>query len=218
MSVTPQMVKELRERTGAGMMDCKNALLESKGDMEQAIDVLRKKGLASAAKKAGRVTAEGVVGSYIHAGGKIGVLVEVNCETDFVARTDQFQELVKDIAMHIAAADPRFVRREEVTEDVLARERAVQREKTLAEGKPEKVVEKIVEGRMEKFFAEFVLLEQPFVKDPDKTITELINEKVAKIGENIQVRRFSRFKLGEGIEKKTSDFAAEVAAQAGTAS
>ena len=218
MSVTPQMVKELRERTGAGMMDCKNALLESKGDMEQAIDVLRKKGLASAAKKAGRVTAEGVVGSYIHAGGKIGVLVEVNCETDFVARTDEFQALVRDIAMHIAAADPRFVRREEVTEDVLARERAVQREKTLAEGKPEKVVEKIVEGRMEKFFAEFVLLEQPFVKDPDKTITELINEKVAKIGENIQVRRFSRFKLGEGIEKKTSDFAAEVAAQAGTAS
>jgi len=209
------MVKELRERTGAGMMDCKNALLESKGDIEQAIDGLRKKGLASAAKKAGRVTAEGVVGSYIHAGGKIGVLVEVNCETDFVARTDEFQELVRDIAMHIAAADPRFVRREEVTADVLDRERAVQREKTLAEGKPEKVVDKIVEGRMEKFFAEQVLLEQPFVKDPDKTVGDLVTAKVAKIGENIQVRRFSRFKLGEGIEKRSNDFAAEVAAQVG---
>jgi len=217
MSVTPQMVKELRERTGAGMMDCKNALLEANGEIEQAIDVLRKKGLASAAKKAGRVTAEGAVGSYIHAGGKIGVLVEINCETDFVARTDEFQELVRDIAMHIAAADPRFVRREEVTEDVLARERAVQREKTLAEGKPEKVVDKIVEGRMEKFFAEHVLLEQPFVKDPDKTVGDLVTAKVAKIGENVQVRRFSRFKLGEGIEKKSGDFAAEVAAQAGTA-
>ena len=215
MSVTPQMVKELRERTGAGMMDCKNALLESNGDIEQAIDGLRKKGLASAAKKAGRVTAEGVVGSYIHAGGKIGVLVEVNCETDFVARTDEFQELVRDIAMHIAAADPRFVRREEVTQDVLDRERAVQREKTLAEGKPEKVVDKIVEGRMEKFFAEQVLLEQPFVKDPDKTVGDLVTAKVAKIGENIQVRRFSRFKLGEGIEKRSNDFAAEVAAQVG---
>ena len=215
MSVTPQMVKELRERTGAGMMDCKNALLETKGDMEQAIDYLRKKGLASAAKKAGRVTAEGAVSSYIHAGGKIGVLVEVNCETDFVARTDQFQELVRDIAMHIAATDPRFVRREEVTEDVLARERDIIRERTLAEGKPEKVVDKIVEGRMEKFFAESVLLEQPFVKDPDKSVGELIAERIGKIGENIQVRRFARFKLGEGIEKKSVDFAAEVAAQAG---
>ena len=215
MSVTPQMVKELRERTGAGMMDCKNALLESKGEMEQAIDVLRKKGLASAAKKAGRVTAEGVVGSYIHAGGKIGVLVEVNCETDFVARTDEFQELVRDIAMHIAAADPRFVRREEVTPDVLDRERAIYRERTLAEGKPEKIVDKIVEGRMEKFYGDAVLLEQPFVKDPDKTVQQLVNEKIAKIGENVQVRRFSRFKLGEGIEKKKDDFAAEVAAQVG---
>ena len=215
MSVTPQMVKELRERTGAGMMDCKNALLETKGDMEQAIDYLRKKGLASAAKKAGRVTAEGAVASYIHAGGKIGVLVEINCETDFVARTDQFQELVRDVAMHIAAADPRFVRREEVTEDVLSRERDIIRERTLAEGKPEKVVDKIVDGRMEKFFAESVLLEQPFVKDPDKTVGELIAERIGKIGENIQVRRFARFKLGEGIEKKSADFAAEVAAQAG---
>jgi elongation factor Ts len=198
MSVTPQMVKELRERTGAGMMDCKNALLETKGDMEQAIDYLRKKGLASAAKKAGRVTAEGAVASYIHAGGKIGVLVEINCETDFVARTDQFQELVRDVAMHIAATDPRFVRREEVTEDVLVRERDIIRERTLAEGKPEKVVDKIVDGRMEKFFAESVLLEQPFVKDPDKTVGELIAERIGKIGENIQVRRFARLALGEG--------------------
>ncbi len=217
MSVTPQMVKELRERTGAGMMDCKNALLETKGDMEGAIDFLRKKGLASAAKKAGRVAAEGAVGSYIHSGGKIGVLVEINSETDFVARTDEFQELLKDVAMHIAAAAPQYVRREEVTEEILARERAVQREKTLAEGKPEKVVDKIVEGRMEKFYAETVLLEQPFVKDPDKTVGDLINEKVAKIGENIQVRRFARYKLGEGIEKRSTDFAAEVAAQAGVA-
>jgi elongation factor Ts len=215
MSVTPQMVKELRERTGAGMMDCKNALGETGGDMEKAIDFLRKKGLASAAKKAGRVTAEGLVGSYIHAGGKIGVLVEVNCETDFVARTDEFQDLVKDIAMHVAAADPRFVRREEVTADVLERERAIVRERTLAEGKPEKVVDKIVEGRMDKFFAETVLLEQPFIKEPDKTVGELVNERIAKIGENIQVRRFSRFKLGEGIEKKSADFAAEVRAQVG---
>jgi elongation factor Ts len=215
MSVTPQMVKELRERTGAGMMDCKNALTEVGGNIEQAIDYLRKKGLASAAKKAGRVTAEGAVGSYIHAGGKIGVLVEINCETDFVARTDEFQELVRDIAMHIAAADPKFVRREEVTADVLDREKAIIREKTLAEGKPEKVVDKIVEGRMDKYFGEQVLLEQSFVKDPDKTIGTLIAERVAKIGENIQIRRFSRFKLGEGIEKKSSDFAAEVRAQVG---
>ena len=213
--ITAQMVKELRELTGAGMMDCKNALAETKGEMEAAVDALRKRGLAAAAKKAGRVTAEGAVGSYIHAGGKIGVLVEVNCETDFVARTDQFQALVRDIAMHIAAADPRFVRREEVTSDALERERAIFREQALASGKPEKVVERIVEGKMEKYYSEFVLLEQPFVKDPDKTVGQLIAEKVGKIGENIQVRRFARYKLGEGIEKRTDDFAAEVMAQAG---
>ena len=165
--ITAQMVKELRERTGAGMMDCKNALNECKGDMEAAVDALRKKGLAAAAKKAGRVTAEGAVGSYIHGGGKIGVLVEVNCETDFVARTDQFQELVRDIAMHIAAADPRCVRREEVTPDLLEREQAIFREQALASGKPAQVVEKIVAGKMEKYYSEFVLLEQPFVKNPD---------------------------------------------------
>jgi elongation factor Ts len=214
MEITAQMVKELRERTGAGMMDCKKALTETSGDMEAAVDALRKKGLAAAAKKAGRVTAEGVVGSYIHGGGKIGVLVEVNCETDFVARTDQFQELVRDIAMHIAAAEPKFVRREEVTEDVLERERAIFRDQALASGKPAPVVEKIVQGKMEKYYSEFVLLEQPFVKNPDVTISQMIAEKVGKIGENIQVRRFVRFKLGEGIEKRQDDFAAEVAAQA----
>jgi elongation factor Ts len=212
--ITAQMVKELRERTGAGMMDCKNALGECQGDMEKAVDALRKKGLAAAAKKAGRVTAEGAVGSYIHGGGKLGVLVEVNCETDFVARTDQFQELVRDIAMHIAAAEPKFVRREEVTEDLLDRERAIFRDQALASGKPAPVVEKIVQGKMEKYYSEFVLLEQPFVKNPDVTISQLIAEKVGKIGENIQVRRFVRFKLGEGIEKRQDDFAAEVAAQA----
>ncbi len=213
--ITASMVKELRERTGAGMMDCKNALNECQGNMEQAVDTLRKKGLAAAAKKAGRVTAEGAVGSYIHGGGKLGVLVEVNCETDFVARTDQFQELVRDIAMHIAAAEPKFVRREEVTEDVLDRERAIFRDQALASGKPAPVVEKIVQGKMEKYYSEFVLLEQPFVKNSDVTISQLIAEKVGKIGENIQVRRFVRFKLGEGIEKRQDDFAAEVAAQAG---
>ncbi len=212
--ITAQMVKQLRERTGAGMMDCKNALNETGGDLEKAVDFLRKKGLAAAAKKAGRITAEGVVGSYIHGGGKIGVLVEVNCETDFVARTDQFQELVRDIAMHIAAAEPRAVRREEVTEDVLERERAIFRDQALASGKPANVVDRIVDGKIEKYFSEFVLMEQPFVKNPDQTIGQMIAEKVAKIGENIQVRRFVRFKLGEGIEKRQDDFAAEVMAQA----
>jgi len=212
--VTAQMVKELRERTGAGMMDCKNALNDCQGNMESAVDSLRKKGLAAAAKKAGRITAEGAVASYIHAGGKIGVLVEVNCETDFVARTDHFQELVRDIAMHIAAADPRFVRREEVTPEAMERERAIFQDQALASGKPANVVEKIVAGKMEKHYSEFVLLEQPFVKNSDVTITQLIAEKVGKIGENIQVRRFVRFKLGEGIEKRQDDFAAEVAAEA----
>jgi len=214
MQVTAQMVKELRERTGAGMMDCKSALAETQGDMEKAVDLLRKKGLAAAAKKAGRVAAEGAVGSYIHAGGKIGVLVEVNCETDFVAKTDQFQQLVRDIAMHIAAAEPRFVRREEVTADVLERERAIYREQAAATGKPANVIDKIVDGKMEKFYPEACLLEQPFVKNPDQTVGQLVTEAVARIGENIQVRRFSRFKLGEGIEKRQTDFAAEVMAQA----
>jgi elongation factor Ts len=214
MQISAQMVKELRERTGAGMMDCKAALAETGGDMEKAVDVLRKKGLAAAAKKAGRVAAEGLVASYIHAGGKIGVLVEVNSETDFVARTERFQELVKDVAMHIAASDPRFVRREEVPAEVLERERAIFRDQAAASGKPAPVIERIIEGKVEKFYAESCLLEQPFVKNPDVTVGQMVTEAVAKIGENIQVRRFVRFKLGEGIEKREADFAAEVAAVA----
>jgi elongation factor Ts len=197
MQITAQMVKELRDRTGAPMMDCKAALTDSQGDMEKAIDFLRKKGMAAAAKKAGRATAEGIVGSYIHAGGKIGVLVEINCETDFVARTDDFQELVKDVAMHIAAADPRFVERSEVTPEVLERERDIYREQALASGKPANVVDRIVDGKMEKFYAEAVLLEQPFVKNPDITVGQLVAEKVGKLGENIRVSRFARFRLGE---------------------
>jgi len=213
MKITAQMVKELRQRTSAPMLDCKKALEETGGDVDKAVDFLRKKGLASAAKKAGRVAAEGTVSSYIHAGGKIGVLLEVNCETDFVGRTDEFQELVKDIALHIAAADPRFVRKDEVTEDVLAREREIYRDQAIASGKPEKIVDRIVDGKMGKFYSECVLLEQPFVKNPDQSVGEFIVEKVATIGENIQVRRFTRYKLGEGIEKKQEDFAAEVMAQ-----
>jgi elongation factor Ts len=214
MQVTAAMVKELRERTGAPMMKCKSALQETGGSIDEAIQYLRKQGLSAAAKKAGRIAADGYVGSYIHAGGKIGVLVEVNCETDFVARTDDFQALVRDIGMHIAAANPRFVRREEVTDDVLDREREIFSEQMRAEGKPENIIPKIVEGKIEKYYSEAVLLEQPFVKDPDKTLQQMITEKVAKIGENIQVRRFERFELGEGIEKKQEDFAAEVAAAA----
>jgi elongation factor Ts len=190
------MVKELRERTGAPMMDCKGALAETGGDAEKAIEVLRKKGLAKAAKKAGRAATDGLVASYIHAGGKIGVLIEVNCETDFVARTDDYQELVKDLAMHIAAAAPSFVRREEVTEEVLETERRVFREQALEEGKPEQILDRIVEGKLKKFYGEAVLLEQPFVKDPDVTVEKLIAEKIGKLGENIQVRRFARFQLG----------------------
>ncbi len=213
MNITAQMVKDLRERTGAGMMDCKAALTETGGDLEKAVDSLRKKGLAAAAKKASRVAAEGVVSSYIHGGGKIGVLLEVNCETDFVARTEQFQELVRDIAMHIAAAEPLYVHREEVLPADLDREREIFREQALASGKPAAVVEKMIEGKIGKFYSETVLLEQPFVKDPDVTVGDLIVRKVSTIGENIKVRRFARFRLGEGIEKKETDFAAEVLAQ-----
>ena len=215
MEITAKMVKELRDRTGAGMMDCKKALAEVGGDIEKAVDSLRKKGIAAAAKKAGRIAAEGVVGSYIHAGGKIGVLVEVNCETDFVARTDDFQSLVKDIAMHVAAADPRFVEREEVTEQILDREREIYRDQALASGKPAEVVERIVTGKMEKFYSENVLLEQAFVKNTDKTVNQMVTEAVAKMGENIRVRRFARYQLGEGLEKRSDNFADEVAQQAG---
>lgn len=214
MSITAQMVKELRERTSAPMLDCKKALQETNGSIDEAVQFLRKKGLAAAGKKAGRATVEGAVGSYIHSGGSIGVLVEVNCETDFVARTDEFQLLVKDIAMHIAAADPRVVRREEVTEEILEKEREVHTAQVIASGKPENLVERIVTGKMEKFYSESVLLEQNYVKNPDQTVQQMISEKIAKIGENIQVRRFVRFKLGEGLEKKQEDFAAEVAAAA----
>jgi elongation factor Ts len=197
MEITAQMVRELRERTGAGMMDCKAALSETSGNIESAIDVLRTRGVAQAAKRAGRTTGEGVVGSYIHAGGKVGVLVEINCETDFVARTEDFTSLVRDVAMHIAAASPRFVRREEVTPELLEREKAIYHEQALASGKPANVVDRIVAGKIEKFYGETVLLEQPFVKDPDKTINQLVAERIAKVGENIQIRRFARFKVGE---------------------
>lgn len=208
--ITAALVKELRERTGVGMMDCKKALAATEGDMDKAIDFLREKGLAAAAKKAGRIAAEGLVESYIHGGGRIGVLVEVNCETDFVAKTDAFKSLVKDIAMHIAAANPSYLRREEVPAAELEHEKMVLTEQARNEGKPEKIIEKMVTGRIEKYYKEVCLLEQPFVKDPDKTISDLITESIAKIGENIAIRRFTRYQLGEGIEKKQEDFAAEV--------
>lgn len=196
-------------------MDCKKALAETGGDHEKAIDYLRKKGLAAASKKAGRVASEGVVGSYIHAGGKIGVLVEVNCETDFVAKNEAFQGFVKDVAMHIAAAAPQFVRREEVSAELLEREKDIYRAKAKETGKPDNIIEKIVEGQVNKFYGDICLMEQAFVKDPDKTIQTYLNETIASIGENMSIRRFARFVLGEGLAKKESDFAAEVAAVAG---
>ena len=208
--ITAALVKELRERTGAGMMDCKKALSATDGDLEKAIDFLREKGLAAAAKKAGRVAAEGLVEAYIHGGGRIGVLVEVNCETDFVAKTDAFKELVKDIAMQNAATNPSYLKREEVPTAELEHEQAVLAEQARNEGKPEKIIEKMVAGRIEKYYKEVCLMEQPFVKDPDKTISDLITESIAKIGENISIRRFTRYQLGEGIEKKEENFAEEV--------
>jgi elongation factor Ts len=197
MDISASMVKALREKTGVGMMQCKKALVEAEGDLSTAEKVLRKLGVATAAKKSARVTGEGQVASYIHTGGKIGVLVEVNCETDFAARSDDFQALLKGLAMHVAAAGPRFLERGEVSEKILSDEREIAHEQALKSGKPEKIVEKIVEGKLEKFFAENVLLEQPYVKDPEKTVGQLVTEAVARIGENIQVRRFSRFVLGE---------------------
>jgi elongation factor Ts len=217
--ITSAAVKSLREKTGAGMMECKKALTEADGNEEQAVEILRKRGVATAGKKAGRVAAEGAVGSYIHMGGKVGVLVEVNCETDFVARTEEFQSLVKDIAMHIAAAEPRYVTREEVPSDLLDKEREITRAQIANDpknaNKPEQVIEKIVEGRLNKFYEEAVLVDQPFVKDPAKTINELLTEKIAKTGERITVRRFSRYKMGEGLEKRADDFAGEVASMSG---
>jgi elongation factor Ts len=195
--ISASLVKQLRERTGAGMMECKSALTEAKGDMDEAEVVLRKRGIASAGKKALRSTKQGVVGSYIHAGAQLGVLVEVNCESDFVARTDDFQELVRDLAMHIAAADPQFVRKEDVTPAILEKEKEIQKARVIAEGKPEKVADKIVEGRMAKFYEEVCLYEQPFVKENTVTIDQLIKTKIAKLGENISVSRFSRFKVGD---------------------
>lgn len=213
--ITSAMVKELREKTGAGMMDCKKALQATNGDMDAAVDFLREKGLAAAAKKAGRIAAEGLVTSYIHMGGRIGVLVEVNCETDFVAKNEDFAQLAKDIAMHIAAAKPEYVSREEVPESVLEHERGIYRAMAENEGKPAHIIDKIVEGRLEKYFQEVCLLEQPFVKDPDMTVGELLNSKIAQIGEKISVRRFVRYERGEGLEKRQDDFAAEVMAQIG---
>jgi elongation factor Ts len=212
-------IKSVREKTGAGMMECKSALTEANGSEEQAIEILRKRGLASARKKEGRIAAEGAVGSYIHMGGKVGVLVEINCETDFVARTDEFQQLIKDVAMHIAASEPRFVSRDEVSEDALDKEREIARAQAKNDpknaNKPDQVVDKIVEGRMNKFYEEAVLLDQPYVKDPAKTIGDLIREKTAQTGERISIRRFMRYKMGEGLAKRADDFGDEVAALAG---
>lgn len=211
--ISASMVKELRERTGAGMMDCKKALQDVDGNMEKAIELLRERGLAAAAKKAGRIAAEGIVDSYIHFGGKIGVLIEVNCETDFVAKTTEFKTFVRDIAMHIAASSPQFLSRNEVPQEVVDKEKEILKAQALNEGKPEKIVDKMVEGRVEKYYKEVCLLEQPYIRDPEITVQQLLVENIAKIGENIRVRRFMRYELGEGIAKKEQNFAAEVMAQ-----
>ncbi len=202
MEVSASAVKDLREKTGAGMMDCKKALAETGGDVQKAIDYLRQKGLAAAAKKADRVAADGAVGAYVHPGGKIGVLVEINCETDFVARTAEFQSLLKDIAMQVAAANPRYLRREEVPAAELDKEKAIYRQQALETGKPEKFVDKIVEGKIERFYSEACLLEQAFIRDPDKRVTDILNESIGRLGENIQIRRFSRYHLGEAAVKQ----------------
>jgi elongation factor Ts len=216
MEVTMQMVKELREKTGAGISDCKSALVEAAGNEEKAIEILRKKGQASAAKRVDRIAAEGAVGAYIHMGGKIGVLVEVNCETDFVARTEAFQQFVKDVAMHICASEPRYVSKTEVPAEVVEKEREIAHGQAMADpknaNKPANIIEKMIEGRLEKFFSEAVLLEQPFVKDQSLTVGELVTKLTAETGEKVSIRRFTRYKMGEGLEKKSEDFAAEVAA------
>src|SRR5437762_12189990 len=213
--ITAGNIKALREKTGAGMMECKKALIEADGNEDRAIEVLRERGLASAKKKEGRVAAEGVVGSYIHMGGRVGVLVEVNCETDFAARSEEFQQLVKDIAMHVAAAEPRYVSREEVNAETLDKEREIARAQAKNDpknaNKPDQVIDKIIEGRLNKFFEEFVLLDQPFIKAPEKTVGELVTEKVAAIRETITIRRFTRYKMGEGLSKREDDFGDEVA-------
>jgi elongation factor Ts len=211
MEISARAVSELRQKTGAGMMDCKKALAETQGDFEKAVDYLRTKGLAASAKKAHRIASEGTVGSYIHGGGKIGVLVEVNSETDFVAKNAEFQTFVKDVAMHIAASSPKYVAREDVPQAEVDKEKEILAAQAADQGKkPPQVIEKIVEGRLSKFFAEICLLEQPFVRDPDKKVGDILNELVAKIGEKLVVRRFIRFQLGEGLQKRSEDFAAEV--------
>ena len=215
MEISASMVKDLRERTGAGMMDCKKALIEANGDMEKAIEILREKGIAKAAKKAGRIASEGIVDAYIHGGGRIGVLVEVNIETDFAAKNEEFRSFVKDIAMQIAAMNPSYVKREDVPEDVIEKEKEILKAQAINEGKPAHIAEKMVAGRLEKFFNEACLLEQPFIKDNDKTVQQVLQEKIATIGENINIRRFARFERGEGLEKKQENFAEEVAKQIG---
>lgn len=199
-TITADLVKQLRDKTGAGMMECKAALAEANGNMEEATTLLRKRGLAQAAKRAGRATAQGLIGSYIHMGGKIGVLVEVNCETDFVARTDAFQNLVKELAMHIAAADPRWVRREDVPADAIERERGIYRAQMEGTGKPPQVLDKIIEGKLNSFYSQFVLMEQPSIRDPNVTISQMLAETTAKTGENIAIGRFTRFRVGESID------------------
>lgn len=211
--VDASTVKELRERTGAGMMDCKKALTETNGDMEKAIEVLREKGLAAAAKKAGRIASEGLVDSYIHGGGRIGVLIEVNSETDFVAKNEEFKQFVRDMAMQVAASNPLYVKREEVDPKLIEKEREIYRAQAINEGKPEKIIDKMVDGRIEKYYKEICLLEQPFIKDTDRTVNDVLTEMIAKIGENISIRRFVRFERGEGLEKKSDNFAEEVMSQ-----
>ncbi len=212
MEVTASMVKELRETTGAGMMDCKKALVETNGNIQDAIKYLREKGIAGAAKKMDRIASEGIIASYIH-GGRIGVIVEINSETDFVAKNVEFQEFGKDVAMQVAAANPLYLRKEDVPQEAIEKEKEILRNQALNEGKPAQIVDKMVEGRIAKYYKEVCLLEQSFIKDPDKTIDQLLKEKIAKIGENLSIRRFSRFEVGEGLEKKTENFAEEVAKQ-----
>lgn len=211
--ITAAMVKDLRQRTGAGMMDCKKALIETNGDIQAAIIHLKEKGLSEAAKRSGRIASEGLVDSYIHMGGRIGVLVEVNCETDFVAKTEEFHDFVKDIAMHIAAANPEYISRDQVPDNIIEQEKQIYRKIALNEGKPEKIIDRIVKGRLDKFLGDICLMEQAFVKNPDITIQDYLHEKIAKIGENITIRRFVRFERGEGIEKRQEDFASEVMSQ-----
>ena len=211
MAISAKQVQELRAKTGAGIMDCKKALGEANGNFDGAVETLRKSGLAASAKKAGRIASEGLVGSYIHGGGKIGVLVEINCETDFVGRNEDFQGFVRDVAMHVAAANPQYLNREAVPAELVAKEKEILAAQIADEGKPANVVEKIVEGRINKFFKEICLMDQPFIKEPKQSVTEVQNELVAKIGEKITIRRYVRFELGAGLEKRTEDFAAEVA-------